>query len=170
VTNAQYGSFGAFRGQNRPRESVSWFEAAAFCASRGGRLPSEAEWEYAAKGPDDLPFPWGSTFDSLLVIDGQDPEGSTADVGTRPDGGSWVGALDMSGNVWEWTGSIYHSYPYDPNDGREDTEPSNQDRPVVRGGSWISAQEKLTTTYRERSLPTYRDNLIGFRCVLDLLP
>ncbi|HEC21824.1 MAG TPA: TIR domain-containing protein, partial [Chloroflexi bacterium] len=122
VTNARYGSAGCEEyssEDDQPRNCVNWFEAVAHCESRGARLPTEAEWEYAARGPDGLLYPWGDEFVALNAVYGDDSGGRPAVVGSRPGGVSWVGALDMSGNLWEWVSSIYAFYPYDPDDGRE---------------------------------------------------
>ncbi len=116
VTNGQFVVFNGqaaresfFSGDDRPREQITWFEAQAFCESREARLSTEAEWEYAARGPDGLVYPWGNEWDQSRVI-GFRFRGSitgTAPVGSIPAGASWVGALDMSGNVWEWVGDWY---------------------------------------------------------------
>jgi formylglycine-generating enzyme required for sulfatase activity len=124
VTNTQFGSEGYFTGPNRPRDTVSYPEAVSHCASRGARLPTEAEWEYAARGPNSWMYPWGNSFEHNFVVYTASADFETADVGSRPEGASWVGAVDLSGNLWEWTSSIYNEdyypYPYDATDGRED--------------------------------------------------
>ena len=102
VTNAQYGEAGQFAGDNRPRENLTWFEARDYCAGRDARLPTEAEWEYAASGPDNLIYPWGEELVETNLVFDRNSNNETAEVGSRPDGVSWVGALDMAGNVWEW--------------------------------------------------------------------
>jgi formylglycine-generating enzyme required for sulfatase activity len=179
VTNARYGSSGKWGGDDLPRESVTWFEATAFCESRAARLPSEAEWEYAARGPDGWLYPWGNAFDGSSlnacdkdcayrwadrsVDDGYD---FTAPVGSYSKGVSWVGALDMSGNVTEWTSSILKPYPYNPADGREAS--GGQDRSsrrVLRGGSWLGSQVDMRATFRNTAYPTTSGENIGFRCV-----
>lgn len=116
-----------FEGEALPVESISWFEAAAFCDQRGMRLPTEREWEYAAAGVDSLSYPWGDDWDATKATWAENSAGQTAAVGSLPEGASWVGALDMSGNVWEWTSSIFSGYPY-ANDGREN--------PDGRLGAW----------------------------------
>jgi iron(II)-dependent oxidoreductase len=145
---------------------VTWFEARDFCTRRGGRLPTEAQWEYAAKGPDNLTYPWGNTFVFDYVVHGISSGGTSDEVGRRPDGASWVGAFDMSGNLWEWTSTLYRAFPYDPNDGRDTSIPSQDNRPVIRGGSWASGEHRLRTSYRDIAIPSYGDEYIGFRCVV----
>ncbi len=169
VTNAQYGSEGHFTGDNHPRENLLWSEARDFCAAHDARLPTEAEWEYAARGPDDLIYPWGnSLIDDNLVFDRNTP-GATADVGTKPAGASWVGALDMSGNVFEWVSSIYKRYPYDATDGREDPNDATSPR-VYRGGVYSYFDFAASATMRFRLDPTERDWFLGFRCARDANP
>lgn len=166
VTNAQYGEDGAFQGDDRPRENLTWFEARDFCAGRGVRLPTEAEWEYAARGPDGLIYPWGNTMiDNNLVFD-RNSNNETANVGSRPEGVSWVGAYDMSGNVWEWTASLYRPYPYVAGDGREDLNDSTNLR-AYRGGVASYQDFGVSTTRRFRVEPSHRDWFIGFRCARD---
>ncbi len=166
VTNAQYDSVGYWDGDDHPRENVSWHEAQAFCASRDARLPTEAEWEYAARGPYAFVYPWGNDFiDENAVSSWQNTARKTEAVGSRPDGASWVGALDMSGNVWEWTSSLYAEYPYDPADGREATDDDSAAR-VVRGGSCCSyVIADVRAAYRFLVDPYMQDPNVGFRCV-----
>jgi len=131
-----------------PVIQVKWADAMAYAEWVGGRLPTEAEWEYAARGPDGWQYPWGDTFeqDRLNYCDVNcdvyfwadstydDGYALTAPVGSYPEGASWVGALDMSGNAWEWVSSLYKEYPYDPSDGRED--PGATGDRVLRGGAF----------------------------------
>ncbi len=167
VTNAEYGSEGHFSGANRPHENLLWSEARDFCATRSARLPTEAEWEYAARGPDSLIYPWGNDLiEDNLIFDHNTPE-DTADVGSRPSGASWVGALDMSGNVFEWTSSIYARYPYDASDGREDPN-DNTDSRVYRGGNQSYMDYGTAATTRFRLESTERDWFLGFRCARDV--
>lgn len=164
VTNGAYGSEGNFKGASRPRENLTWEEAAGFCAKRGARLPTEAEWEYAARGPDNLIYPWGNTLDpDRLVYDKNMVNNETSPIGSKPTGVSWVGALDLSGNVYEWVNSLYKPYPYNASDGRESTTDREGSR-VFRGG-WQSYQDHAAGgTMRFRANPTSRDWHIGFRC------
>lgn len=174
VTSGQYGSSGQFSGEERPRESVTWFEARDFCESRGSRLPTEAEWEYAARGPDNLTYPWGNTWNSEYVMLAQNDSTPVPEVGFREAGMSWVGALDMSGGVWEWTSTIYSvvdtgtellfSYPYNSTDGREDNSDLTNDFRVVRGGAWVNDAQDLRTSNRWRNAPTDAYRFLGFRC------
>jgi formylglycine-generating enzyme required for sulfatase activity len=151
-----------FDGANRPVENITWFEARDFCALRGGRLPTEREWEYAARGPDGLVYPWGYTWDANRVVWDGNSGGETASVGSRPDGVSWVGAEDMSGNVWEWVSSVYMDYPYTVNN--EDLS-GGSERYVLRGGSWNSLSPTLLRA-SDRNWFNPSGDLVnfGFRC------
>ena len=181
VTNAQYGSSGEWSGDEHPREHVNWAEAVAHCLSRGARLPTETEWEYAARGPDGLVFPWGNGFKrallnscdrncefNLIGIRVDDGFANTAPVGLYPDGMSWVGGMDMSGNVWEWTSSIYMDYPYNPNDGREaDGNFDPISKRVLRGGAWFhTGSDLLRSAARYAVSPGFSAYVVGFRCVV----
>ena len=170
VTQEQFAALGGqkaednyFKGDNLPVETITWTEARDYCKLRGGRLPTEAEWEYAARGPDNLVYPWGNEFVADNVVYAENSDDKTANVGSRPAGVSWVGALDLSGNVWEWTLSEYKDYPYDANDGRNDAT-TNVNR-VLRGGSWnYTNSSNLRGAYRVNFDPLYSNFKIGFRC------
>ncbi|MBZ0280686.1 MAG: formylglycine-generating enzyme family protein [Anaerolineae bacterium] len=148
-------------------ENITWFEARDFCALRGGHLPTEAEWEFAARGPDGLTYPWGDDFIPENVVYRENSNNQTADVGSRPAGASWVGALDMGGNVWEWVNSLYQPYPYDADDGREDLNRTDVSR-VVRGGSFFYDTVDLRAANRSGNDPSYRYGFAGFRCARSL--
>jgi len=171
VTQGQFKQFGgvaeirpAFNGDQRPVESITWFEARDFCAKRGVRLPTEAEWEYASRGPDALVYPWGNEFIGDNVVYGENSDIKTADVGSKPKGQSWVGALDLSGNVFEWMSSIYKLYPYDTNDGRESLIDTNSQR-VIRGGSWTATDSLVFQSVNRGGIgPAEWNYYTGFRC------
>lgn len=153
-------------GNNLPLGLITWFEAQRFCELRGGRLPTEAEWEYAARGPDSLMYPWGNRYIQENVIDDLNPVIGTMPVGSRPGGASWVGALDMAGNVDEWTHSIYRDYPYDATDGREaDAATADHEPRSARSGSWLGSGSGTRTAKRYFRDPGSASSDLGFRCV-----
>lgn len=159
---------GAFDGNNRPVERITWFEANTYCQERrNSRLPTEAEWEFAARGPDGLIYPWGNDFEASYVIHTANSNNRTSDVGVdiRAEGKSWVDAYDMSGNVWEWMSSRVMVYPYNAADGREDLSASGER--VTRGGSWFNPPYLLRTTYRISNPPDFWSYRFGFRCARD---
>ena len=158
-----YGSHGEFANADKPRERVSWGEATGYREGVGARLPTEAEWEYAARGPDDLIFPWGDGFVAKNVVYKLNAALQTAIVTRNASGASWVGAQHMSGNVWEWTSTFYEDYPYDATDGRESIGRLH----VIRGGSWGDGTSIVRPAYRGKAAPDYRDEYTGFRCGRD---
>lgn len=169
VTNRMFGSSSStdmvamYRGPSWPRESVTWQQALDFCSAHHARLPTEAEWEFAARGPDGLIFPWGDEFDLELVISGRlSPE----NAGSIKDGASWVGALDMSGGVREWAADWYGPYSA-TNQAILPGLSAGQER-VLRGGSWFSfAAFMLRAPHRESASPETSNSTIGFRCARD---
>ena len=144
-----------------PVSLVSWAQASAYCRWVGKRLPTEAEWEKAARGTDGRRYPWGDVFEPERANLGY-TAGPLA-VGGRSTGQSPYGVLDMAGNVWEWTSSLYRPYPYDPSDGRED--PGGRGARVNRGGSWYYQPWYGRVSYRATADHTYRRVAdLGFRC------
>jgi formylglycine-generating enzyme required for sulfatase activity len=152
-----------FTGDDRPVEQITWFEARDFCARRGARLPTEAEWEYAARGPAEWDYPWGAAWNASNAVWNRSSSQGTANVGSIPAGRSWVGAFDLSGNVWEWTSSLY--LPYDSTEDREaDTGARTDVLRVLRGGSWGNYSVVLRSANRNRFNPDNRFYNFGFRC------
>ena len=131
-------------------------------------LPSEKQWEYAARGVESWAYPWGNEYDVERVIGADDPtymSNSTAPVGSRPDGVSWVGAMDMSGNLWEWTSTAYGVYPYT----QEDEQLNNKDvSRILRGGSFGTPANGLRSAFRFSWNPADIDNYFGIRCAFSL--
>jgi formylglycine-generating enzyme required for sulfatase activity len=142
-----------------PVTYVSWSDAAAFCAWAGGFLPSEAQWERAARGDDGRAWPWGDETPTRehATYAGRD----TSPVARSPGGASPFGLLDLAGNVWEWTASALRPYPYVAEDGREDG--ASLEPRVVRGGSFIHGPHELRCSYRHGMLPGAVDHYVGFR-------
>jgi len=175
VTNAEYAVFVAASGhpapshwpggaptagqESHPVTYVSWQDARAFCTWAGGFLPSEAQWERAARGDDGRAWPWGNEAPTADRATFAFSEASA--VGLRSAGASPFGALDLAGNAWEWTTSAYRGYPYDAADGREDDRSSEQR--VVRGGAYSHGPGEIRCSYRHGMLPGAIDHYVGFR-------
>jgi formylglycine-generating enzyme required for sulfatase activity/energy-coupling factor transporter ATP-binding protein EcfA2 len=158
--------------ESHPVVNVSWHDALAYCrwlsevTGKTITLPSEAQWEKAARGHQDRrEYPWGDEWDETKCNCYELGLGGTTPVGIFPDGASPYGCLDMAGNVWEWTSSLFQEYPYDPSDGRENTEASADDGRVLRGGAFYSDEWYTRCSYRLRINPDFRNVNYGFRVV-----
>ncbi|MEI8166300.1 MAG: bifunctional serine/threonine-protein kinase/formylglycine-generating enzyme family protein [Chloroflexales bacterium] len=166
-----YWNAAQWNGDNQPVVGVTLCEAVAYTrwlrAQTGQhfRLPTEAQWEKAARGTDGRIYPWGNTWDAKLANSSESNLGKTAPVGQYPNGASPYGALDMAGNVWEWTRSVYTSYPYNPTDGRENLSDPAQKRFTIRGGSWGNDSLRLRAAFRSYYSPTNVNHVVGVQLV-----
>lgn len=172
--------------RDHPVVDVSWHEANEFCrwlnATAAGRrwtvgrwlrsavhrppstvfrLPTEAEWELAARGSDNRVFPWGDTWDGARANTSEAGIATTTPVGAYSLGSSPYGCLDMCGNVWEWTASLDRPYPYAPRDGREQAQAEG--RRILRGGCYANPQGYARCACRFRLGPATRNPFLGFR-------
>ncbi|HYO89783.1 MAG TPA: formylglycine-generating enzyme family protein [Candidatus Limnocylindrales bacterium] len=149
---------------DEPRVCVTWYEAEAYVRWRGGALPTEAQWEFAARGPDSLIYPWGNDWNPELA-NVVDSDGLTP-VGSYPEGASWVGALDMAGNAMEWV-QDWLSSGYDAEAVTDPAGASRGQMKVEKGGWWGSNPLVARSAYRHfEDPPTYQDHHIGFRIVV----
>jgi formylglycine-generating enzyme required for sulfatase activity len=184
VTNAQFREFAEARQldwkpgvpDDHPAVEVSWHNAQDYCAwltekmrQSGGlkesevvRLPTEAEWEKAARGEYGNEWPWGNEWDASKCNSAESKTGGTTPVGQySPAGDSPYGVADMVGNMWEWCSSLYKPYPYRSDDGREDVKADGER--AVRGGSWVNNRRYARCAYRYRLVPDSFDYGFGFR-------
>ena len=169
--------------EDHPVAQVSWRDAKLYCQWAGKRLPTEAEWEMAARGNSASYFPWGSEFncqlgnyddeqniDSFILENGSancDGFARTAPVGSFPRGKSPYGLFDMSGNVWEWVADWYDKTFYLNSPNANPLGPSDGTMRVYRGGSWFSEMKYLYVPFRQANPPSYHDDITGFRCAMN---
>jgi formylglycine-generating enzyme required for sulfatase activity len=150
-----------------PVMDVNWYESQDYCAWRGGRLPTEAEWEKAARGTDERIFPWGNEPVTCELARFGECGWFTVPIGQHPDGVSPYGVHDMAGNAWEWTQDWYDQDYYTSSPAENPTGPEEDTGwKSTRGGAWFYQGGLMTSVWRNHAPPSVAYSYLGFRCVI----
>ena len=156
--------------REHPVVNADWHDAEAYCTWAGRRLPTEAEWERAARGTTGRRFPWGDMEPTRTLANYLNQwrnGGGLEPVGSHPQGASQEGVQDLQGNVWEWVDDWYDPHSYEKGPVRNPKGPSQGTRKVIRGSGWESEAPLLRSAHRLSSDPRNRNHSLGFRCAMD---
>lgn len=159
--------YGNTQFDNYPVLAVDYDQAKIYCEWRGSQLPTEAQWEKAARGTDERRYPWGNEQSDPTFANYDDNQGDTTVVGSYESGVSPYGVYDMAGNVWEWVADWYAEKYYQNSPTFNPTGPDDGVNPVVRGGAWNTNWSQLEVFHRFINPPN-RYTSVGFRCAKDV--
>ena len=162
LTRSNY--YGNSQYDNYPVINVNWNMARTYCEWRGAKLPTEAQWEKAARGSNDIIYPWGNDAPNSTLLNYNENIGDTINVGFYAGGASPYGLYDMAGNVSEWVADWYDPNYYQKSPSSNPLGPDTGEFRVLRGGSWFSLGSHIRTSDRDEFNPSFISNYVGFRC------